>query len=65
MEDYCKKQYIFFNEKDRIKYEIKRSKHLYNEFKTTLNRGFSNLRHVEDHPNMHVLLNEDVKIDAH
>ena len=29
MEEYCKKENIFFNENDRIKYQIKKSKGLY------------------------------------
>jgi hypothetical protein len=29
MEEYCKQQNIFFNESDRIKYQIKKSKGLY------------------------------------
>ena len=36
MEDYCKKQNIFFNENDRIKYQIKKSKGLYQEFRGSL-----------------------------
>ena len=32
MEEYCKKENIFFNENDRIKYQIKKSKGLFNEF---------------------------------
>lgn len=48
MEDYCKKQNIFFNENDRIKYQIKKSKGLYQEFRGSLQRGFKHLRHQED-----------------
>ena len=36
MEEYCKKENIFFNENDRIKHQIKKSKGLYQEFKGSL-----------------------------
>lgn len=55
MEDYCKDQNIFFNENDRIKHQIKRSKGLYQEFRGSLQRGF-NFRHGEDHPHLAELL---------
>ena len=35
MDEFCKKQFIFFNENDRVKYQIKRSKHLFQEFRNT------------------------------
>ena len=59
MEQYCKKQYIFFNENDRIKYSIKKSKCLFQEFKGTLNRGFKNIHTFEDHPKLKILLEEE------
>ena len=61
METFCKKQYIFFNENDRIKYSIKKSKCLFQEFKGTLNRGFKNIHTFEDHPTLKQLLEEEQK----
>lgn len=55
MEEYCKEQNIFFNESDRIKHQIKKSKGLYQEFKGSLQRGF-NFNHGEDHPDLAELL---------
>ena len=61
MDTFCKKQYIFFNENDRIKYSIKKSKGLFQEFKGTLNRGFKNIHTFEDHPKLKLLLEEEQK----
>lgn len=58
MEDFCKKQHIFFNENDRIKHQIKQSKGLYQEFRGSLQRGFKHFRHHEDHPDLAALLAE-------
>lgn len=58
MEEYCKKENIFFNESDRIKHQIKKSKGLYQEFKGSLQRGFKNFKHIADHPNLEALLTD-------
>lgn len=63
MEEYCKKENIFFNENDRIKHQIKKSKGLYQEFKGSLQRGFKNFKHHEDHPNLKELLKDTKEKD--
>lgn len=52
MEDYCKKQNIFFDERDRIKHQIKKSKGLYEEFKESLRRGFKDFKDHAEHPKL-------------
>lgn len=59
MDEFCKKQFIFFNENDRVKYQIKRSKHLFQEFRNSMNKGFKNMQVFEDHPDLKDLLKED------
>ena len=59
MEEFCANQHVFFNENDRIKYSIKKSKGLFQEFKGYLNRGCKNFKTFEDHPELNELLNSD------
>ena len=63
MEEYCKKENIFFNENDRIKHQIKKSKGLYQEFKGSLQRGFKNFKHHDDHPHLEALLKDTKEKD--
>jgi len=42
MEDYCKRKHIFFNENERITHSIKNSRGLFNEFKSSINKGCKN-----------------------
>ena len=63
MEDYCKKENIFFNENDRIKFQIKKSKGLYQEFKGSLQRGFKNFRNHHDHPLLEILMKDSKEME--
>ena len=59
MEDYCKKQHVFFNDDDRIQYAIRRSRGLFQEFKGALNRACKNFKEFEEHPELQELINFD------
>lgn len=56
MEDFCQQQHIFFTDKERIDYSISRSKHLFNDFRDSLNKGFKHLPNFEEHPGLSALL---------
>lgn len=56
MEDYCKKENIFYTEKDRVTNMISQSKGQYKNFRGHFNKAFSHIKEIPDHPNLHVLL---------
>lgn len=63
MEDFCAHEHIFFSEKDRIAYQLKKSKALYGKFKDSLNKGFRNFKEFKDNAKFDFLVNQEVNID--
>ena len=61
MADFCKDQHVFFNDDDRIKFQIAQSKNHFKEFKNAFNRAFEKVHTADDHPELTKLLTEDVK----
>lgn len=59
MEDFCSHQHIFFTEKDRVDYSVKRSKYMFNDFKDTLNKGFKKFKFVDENEGLNKLLNDN------
>ena len=43
MDDFCKKENIFFTDNDKIKFQIKQSKGQYKNFKNCINNVFSHV----------------------
>jgi trans-2-enoyl-CoA reductase len=48
MEEFCRNQRVFFNDNQRIDFQISKSKGLYKEFIGHINRGFKNYIYKED-----------------
>lgn len=56
MDDYCKKEHIFFTERDRINRLILNSKGQFKNFKGHLNKAFNHINEIPVHQNLEKLL---------
>ena len=57
MDEFCKKEYIFFTERDRVQRLIQNSKGQFKNFKGHLNKALNHINEIPDHPNLEKLLN--------
>jgi hypothetical protein len=55
-EEFCKKENVFFDESDRIKFQIRLCKLEALNFSKSLNKGFKNVQNFDDHPDMKIVL---------
>lgn len=59
MDQYCKKENIFFTEAERVQNRISVSKGYHKHFQKCIGRAFNHIKDIPDHPNLDKLLGGD------
>ena len=64
MDKYCRKENIFFEQREKIIHSIDKCKGLYEKYKATLNKGFEQTQHFEEDEKLKAYLKEKNTNDA-
>ena len=59
MEPFCRRENVFFTEKEKVNHLIELSKSRYRNFRQNFEKAFSHLSDIPDHPDHSKLLSEE------